>query len=150
MKAWLFLSALLFALAGCDAARENSRIGKLPLTATPARVDLGSVRPLSRHEVAAKIANPTQAAIARLDSSCECLSLELPRRRWEPGETVSAKLIVDLAKDPDFKGNARLTVSALDVGGKELFRITCDVSVQPLVPARHEELSRTLPMPKGD
>jgi hypothetical protein len=129
--------ALLFlplVLSGCDAAARPAAQGtqaRNPIVAEPGRIDLGTVAQGSKHTKTIVLRNTTSRVveIARRESSCACLELALPKRRWEPGEAVEAKLIVDLAREPEFTGALGLSIKGWTAEGRVGFAVECLTTV---------------------
>lgn len=134
---WLRMTLMMLALPVCqpgeDAARPNGTGNPAALLlAEPARLHLGAVPPKSRHErrIALRNLSAAPVEVKKLDCSCPCVTLELPKRQWEPGETITALLKVDLKDEPaDFRGGLALTVTALTLNGSVAFEVRCEVDV---------------------
>jgi hypothetical protein len=101
------------------------------LEVQPSRLDLGDLKPKSKHERWLTIKNASKSAVELrpIETSCPCFILELPRQRLEAGETIQGKLIVDLAKEEDFHGGLALLATARTTDGRAAFEVRCDVNV---------------------
>lgn len=94
--------------------------------------DLGVVPAGGSTSVPVRLTNPTSASltIQRIDTSCECLRVELPRGIVAGHEQVTATATVDLSGQPGYRGNLMLTADGVAPDGRRLFTLTIDVSVR--------------------
>ena len=98
----------------------------------PASVAIGVVEPgcVGRAEIV--IANPGGSAVAveRIESSCECLSVDPPSLRLGPGESRVLRVVFDSSREPDFVGELGIDVTARVASGTISFRTMVDVEVE--------------------
>ena len=66
--------------------------------------------------------------IGRIESSCECLTVDLGQSAVEPGERVLAEFRYDGSKEPDFVGSLMIEVEVWDDADARVG--TFDVSVE--------------------
>ncbi len=138
MRRFFLMLLAPLALLGCNEPSGSSRRAAEPtsaLQAEPSRFDLGAVKPGSQHERKLSLKNVgTQVVeIGPIETSCDCLSIELPKRKLEPGETITATLLIDLAKEGnDFSGGLTLLATGKTSDGRVAFEIRCDVNVLKL------------------
>jgi uncharacterized protein DUF1573 len=116
------------------AAADRAPLGLL--RCSPEIVDLGDVQQGDRKEAAVTLINPGDAEveIAKIESSCDCLALQISTQRLRPGRTVPCQLLLDMAKEPHFKGNLGIEIKGLTRSGALAFAIECRVHVERTSP----------------
>jgi hypothetical protein len=131
----LFALLLCFAVIGCSGSSANvappQSTGAL-LKCSTTTFDLGEIPQGGRTERTFTVTNPgtTAVEIASTTSSCECTTLTLERKSFEPGASVQAKLTLDLGQEKDFVGGLGPTVTAKDESGRVLLEISVSVDVR--------------------
>jgi hypothetical protein len=80
--------------------------------------------------------------VARIETSCDCLDIRLPRRVIGPSEKVLARASLDLTKEPDFLGGLAIEVKGVTSSGTVAFSLVVNVTVWP----REEFESREDPL----
>ncbi|HUY32582.1 MAG TPA: hypothetical protein VMV69_07345 [Pirellulales bacterium] len=100
---------------------------------TEGRAELGSVGRGAAAEGTMVIANKLahEVRVAKVTTSCECLSVHLPFKTLAPNESTIAEFRLDMSKDPDFVGGLGIDVHGLDASGFELFYFEVMVDVKP-------------------
>jgi hypothetical protein len=103
------------------------------LVPSPRKIDMGKVPALARRKVTFSLANMgnTPAAVAKVESSCHCLTIDLDRCVIAPGEQILAHANLDLSREPSFAGNLGIDVRGLTSTGQVLFDIVVEVAVLP-------------------
>jgi hypothetical protein len=101
------------------------------LAVSTPEIDLGDVRAGGCKEADFAVTNPESApvSISRIDTSCECLTVDMRSQTLQPGETVKARAAIDMALKPEFAGGLALTAKALDADGKPLFAVVVNAEV---------------------
>jgi hypothetical protein len=66
--------------------------------------------------------------LAKIDSSCPCLTVDVPSR-IAPGEQVVGRANLDLRDEPDFAGELNVEIKGGTSAGKLAFLVTVDVRV---------------------
>src|SRR5262245_1867534 len=108
------------------------------LTASPRQTDLGVLSQGGRKELTFTLHNAgtSPVEITELKTSCECLTLTLPKKVVAPGETVSATAKVDFADDPKYVGRLELEGTGKAAApGPDAFVIHVRVEVREAAPA---------------
>lgn len=139
---WLSLLVILSAI-GCNdrnAARGFNRTLEsqsaqapsthLLLEATPSRIDMGEVAPAGRKQATFTLTNAGTRTIelARIETSCDCLSVEMPSR-VAPAEQIVCRAKLDLREEPDFTGDMAIEIRGRTSAGEQAFFVTADVRV---------------------
>jgi hypothetical protein len=118
-------------LAGCSEATTQSLStqGGMsgpadPLKCSPPSIDLGELPQGGSGRGGFSLANRVDRTIevARIETSCECLSVGPARSDVGPGESVWVEILMDLAKEPDFSGYLSIHVEGYDESGTCVFR----------------------------
>jgi hypothetical protein len=93
---------------------------------------MGKVQAGGRKEVAFSVTNPSDipVAVARIETSCRCLKIELPTNVLAPGQTLAGRARIDLATEAGFVGGLGIEVKGLGESGAVLFAVDVDVEVQ--------------------
>ena len=81
-----------------------------PLEVSPKVVDAGVVFLGSTKEAVCFLTNkgPVPIAVAHVETSCNCLKVELPMDSIAPGETVTAGILLDLRRSSVYPGRFAL------------------------------------------
>jgi hypothetical protein len=121
--------SLIFSLCFVPASVLAAEAGLHPavprLAVSPAMIDLGAVPAGGSQEATFTITNPgiTPLTVARVESSCPCLKIELPDGPIEPGGTAAGRARLDMRAEPGFSGDLGIEVKGLDESGAVLFII---------------------------
>ena len=119
------------------ARRGNLGCGNTPpfaqkgLTVTPDRLDLGVLAPGqgARAKLSLRNAGDEPIVVARVKTSCECVSIEPSEFRVEPKSTVTLDVQYDSSHDPDFRGGMGVIVTGESRDQKALFNAVVDLTV---------------------
>lgn len=100
------------------------------LTADPSRIDMGNVRQGGRKQANFTLTNSGSRTIdlARTDSSCPCLTVDVPLR-IAPGEDVVGTAKLDLRDEPNFTGEVAIEIKGWTPAGEQAFLVVADVRV---------------------
>lgn len=131
-RALLGTSVFCLLFCGCEQRAEI----RGPVRSTgglafdPPSLDFGALKPGSRVESSARLANRTDDVyvIERIRCSCECLTLEVPTRELQPRETVTCRVVLDLKAETMPGAQLRMT-ARVDGKGKGSIELTLDVVV---------------------
>ncbi len=97
----------------------------------PASVAIGAVEPgrVGRAEIV--IANPGAKAVVveRIESSCECLTVDPPALRLGPGESSVLRVVFDSSREADFRGELGVEVTGR-AGDRVVFRTVVELEVK--------------------
>ncbi len=120
---------------------RSAKSGQSPATllVTSAKsVELGIVPQAGREQETFSISNAGSnvVEIAKVETSCDCLDVELSRRIAKPGEKLLGVVKLDLAKEPGFTGNLAIEVKGLAKTGELAFSVSVLVTIRP--PAEFE------------
>jgi len=136
---------LVFMIGGCGAVpreqnRDRGQPGSLEsstattlLVASPQQINLGTVEKGGRHQATFLLQNRgTQSVeLKETRSSCDCLTVDLPRTVLDPGENLTATIRADFSHDPHFTGSLRVELAGNSATAKEpVYVVTVDVEVQ--------------------
>ncbi len=93
--------------------------------------DIGEVHGGERVSFAFGVLNDTPVAVTvgPFQTSCECFSVELNQSVIPAGEQASGTLVLDLVRDPHFRGGLMLSAEA-PVGGSHSLLIRLNVNVR--------------------
>jgi len=129
----------LLVVAGCDGrdprgvpVSPNSTQSTLPLLPSEDKLKLDQVAPGGQKQCAFRLMNrsATPVAIAEVETSCDCLKIDLPQRLVPPGEEVSGRALLDLRNDPYFTGQLRISVKGRSKSGKMVFALGVEVTAE--------------------
>jgi hypothetical protein len=97
-----------------------------------AQSELDTVSAGSRTGIAITLLNtlPRAIQVQSVQSSCMCLDMKIPERGIASGEKVEAQLVLDLSKEPSYRGNLLLDLSGFSPEADRLFTIRLSVSVR--------------------
>jgi len=115
-------------------ALSMSAGGDVPLLAPlPEGVDLGVVSQSGSREQLFWLVNPTDkpVAVATLKTGCPCLVIDLPKRQVAPAETVPARVVLDLGREPHFTGDLGIEVRGFTEEGRVAFVLPVAARVRP-------------------
>jgi hypothetical protein len=84
-----------------------------------------------RKESSFSLTNPTNepVEIAKIESSCHCLEIELPKKVLSPSEQLSARVLLDLSGEAHFTGKLSIEVKGKTPGGATAFFVKWRVEV---------------------
>ncbi|MHB1425235.1 MAG: DUF1573 domain-containing protein [Gemmataceae bacterium] len=110
----LLWGGLLLA-AGCDRqgvarpiAPKSDIAGQpsLPLVPTESPLNLGEVPAGGRKKCDFWLTNQTDSPVevAEIETSCDCLTIDMPNRTFMPAKKVEGHALLDLRKEPQFAG----------------------------------------------
>ncbi len=102
------------------------------LTPSQAELDFGTLPQGGKGALTFTLKNTSASVVevARIESSCPCLAVELEKNILGPGEEAAATARVDLASEPNFRGAVRLEATGLTgTAGVKAFRISCNLQV---------------------
>jgi hypothetical protein len=141
----IFNSVLILVVAGCGwrggrglhrAAALSGAEGKdvrssLPLIPSEADLNLGQVAPGGQRSRTIWLTNQSTAPveIVELETSCDCLKLELLVRTLAPGQKVEGCIKLDLWKEPQFVGKLGIIVRGRGKTGERVFAMEVHVAV---------------------
>jgi hypothetical protein len=122
---------LCFVLASVLAAAAGSQIAAPRLVVSPAIIELGEVPAGGSKEAAFTITNPgaSPLTVARVESSCPCLKIELPDGPIAPGGTALGCARLDMRAEPDFTGAIGIEIKGMSRTGTVLFAVMVNVEV---------------------
>jgi hypothetical protein len=109
------------------------RAGRTPLRAVPDRIDLGEVQQGGIASGQLELTNdgPTPVMVASFRSSCPCLTVTLPEREVMPGEAAVVPLLVDMSREPHFRGRLRIEVQGVSPEHQSItFRVVVTARVE--------------------
>jgi hypothetical protein len=100
---------------------------------SPLTIDLGELNAERRIERPLLLENRSGAdvTIARIDASCECVTLPGAQATIPARASTSATLIVDLTNDSTFQGTLGVPVQGFDSSGRQLFDLVVCTRVAP-------------------
>lgn len=130
-RALLTLTALsLLALPVAFAVSGNAHSPPL-IPSTPV-VDLGVLSPGELRSTSFGLTNEgnTPVEIAKINSSCHCLTLDCSPRVVPPSGSDQANLALDLGKEPSFVGNLRIHVQGRTRSGELAFSLQVKAKVE--------------------
>lgn len=67
--------------------------------------------------------------VATIATSCDCLTIELPKRIVSPGQQVAGRALLDLRNEPKFTGSLRIEVKGKGKSGQVVFVLVVKISV---------------------
>jgi hypothetical protein len=102
-----------------------------PVLDSPSPVDLGTVRPDSRHRVVLQLHNSSSVpvTVSRFETSCHCLAPDQHQCVVGPRQDCAAGFELDLTKEPDFRGRLNIRVEAFSEENKLAFFTSVDLDV---------------------
>ena len=104
------------------------------LTVIPDRLDLGTLAPGQDAHAKLSLRNngDKPIVVARVKTSCECVTLEPSEFQVDPQSTVTLDVQYDSSRDPDFLGGLGVNLTGEASSGTALFCVNVDLSVQDL------------------
>lgn len=95
--------------------------------------DFGAQRQGEKAEIAVEIHNSTkeEITIADVRPSCPCLALELQPRTLAAGTHRTAKVNLDLSREPDFVGDLEGTLEGRTADGRLALKVRATIKVLP-------------------
>lgn len=139
--ALVMLGGGILIAVGCDgegAARQvaqrsdNAGQPSLPLITSKSRLNLGEVRAGGQKQSDFWLTNRTASPVevAEIETSCDCLTIDLPRRIVSPTEKVAGHVLLDLWREPRFTGQLGIEVRGKEKSGKLVFSLMVKVNVE--------------------
>jgi len=125
---------LFFLPAGFLAASAGLQASGAALAiAAPRAINMGEVPASGCKEVAFTLTNsgPVPLIVARIETSCHCLKIELPNHILAPGGQIIGNARLDLREEPNFTGSLSGEVRGMDGSGAVLFALVVNVEVVP-------------------
>ena len=103
------------------------------LVPATSRIDLGVVPPRGQREYAFWLENPSDSPVPvnEIETSCDCLHVDVPRRAVPAKGKAVAIIQLDLAHDKESVGNLGIEVRGYATERRLAFRLTVDVSILP-------------------
>jgi hypothetical protein len=116
---------------GCSAPSASEEPAVPDGTLLVRAVNLGSLQPAGAASADFVVINPGSQVvdIARVETSCDCLHLDLPRKRLQPSERMPAHATLDLHSEPEFRGKLAIDVTGHGPDGKVVFRTVISATV---------------------
>lgn len=137
------LAVICIIMPGCS-EKPAQRLSTLPgnnsasaelLHVSNQSIDFGEVNSGHKAKVAIVVTNATDKSveISSISTSCSCLTFNLGKKVITPSETITAQLLLDLSKEPDFVGGLMMEVTAKTPDGAIAFSLHASVDVrQPI------------------
>jgi hypothetical protein len=102
---------------------------------TPSVIDVGTIAAGGSAESELTLTNSTDVpiSIARVRTSCECVSVVPSASRIESHKTQKVVAHIDLSDEPDFTGGLGPDIEFLDAAQQTRFRFTLRAAVRPPV-----------------
>lgn len=102
------------------------------LSATPSVVSLGTVGRGQKAEVEIFLSNnsPGVIRLGSVETSCPCLSVQIPEAAVEPGGATRAEVVLDLATEPYFIGKLGMTARGYSTAGEQVFQVVVTADVR--------------------
>lgn len=99
---------------------------------THLRIELGCIRRggTARQTLVVANGSTTPALLARITTTCECLSVEPLPISLEPGGRQTIAIACDFSDDPDFTGSLAIEVALLDSSGTTRCAFTTALRVE--------------------
>lgn len=134
VAAAIWFTLLVSGCAGgspAPSARPKVSSPRYLLDATPTSVDWGRVPAGGVREAEITLHNPCQTPVklVRLETSCDCLHVELPGSLLGPGESAVLRMRIDLCREKKAAGDLRLEVTGYAEQGVVAFRLRAAVTV---------------------
>jgi hypothetical protein len=132
---WPFFSiasAILFLPTSFFAATSFFHTSTMLLKVSPKILDMGRVQAGGRTEAAFLVSNSTDrpVTVARIETSCPCLMIQLPNKVLGPGQTMAGRAQLDLAHEKAFTGALGITVTLHATSGQTISAFSVDVKVK--------------------
>jgi Protein of unknown function (DUF1573) len=67
--------------------------------------------------------------VAEIETSCDCLTIDLANRVLSPGQRVVGRALLDLHKEPGFTGKLSIDVTGKGQSGQGVFTLAVKVAV---------------------
>ena len=101
-----------------------------PVLVTPRAVQFGQVRRAEARQADLLFTNQTvdDIEVTEVTSTCPCLSVMLSLARIRPGESVPARVVLDLSREPAFTGRLAIRANGIALG-RPVFQIAVFVTV---------------------
>jgi hypothetical protein len=105
---------------------------KVAIVVNPSNINFGRLRQAERHEVLINISNKSSndIVLSHFSTSCPCASIVHETSRIRAGETVEGMVVLDLTREPNFRGALSITVIEF-AADRPAFKITINAVVEP-------------------
>jgi hypothetical protein len=105
----------------------------LLLVASPNRTNLGAIQAGQHVESLFQLSNRGRTAvkIERIDTSCHCVHVELPRNVVEGDETMTGRITFELDDQSRFSGKLAVAIHGYTGTGSSAFALVVDARVGP-------------------
>jgi hypothetical protein len=119
-------SLLVFLTFGLPAGVALVDQGVPTLLVSPEEFNAGELRPNSKAFGDLRLSNPgpNPVEIRRIRTSCPCLTITLDKLALAPGESIRAKMTLDLSREPDFRGGLLIEAVGEDAEGELAFSVS--------------------------
>jgi hypothetical protein len=152
---WVFMLAPWLAALGCSTspAMDRSMTSGIAIHpgGSPVEIIVGDIPQAGSASVPVGFTNRMRRRIdvAKVDISCECITIEGLARDLSAGERTQAMLKVDLGSKPSFIGDLAGEISGMDQTGRTLFQIVVRAHVRAtnVGVVAYEEAPQPVPMP---
>jgi hypothetical protein len=134
-RAYFPLLTLVLGSSGCSASLHSSESEAIPLRPNPlepAMINVGRLdRSEPRRQVSIVLRNATRRHIhiSKVQSSCDCVTLEIGAKTIAPGETAKANVHIDNSTDPEFSGSLAVNVKAFDPDNVVVLELRVDLTI---------------------
>lgn len=110
---------------------RSEPIISLPLDSSETYLDMGVVPQGGRKQCDFWLSNAGDHAmeVTEIETSCDCLTIELPNRIFPPGQKVAGHALLDLRREPHFKGKLGIDVRGKGKLGQVVFTMVINVAV---------------------
>lgn len=117
--------------AGLGLHQQAARLVATSRLNGPTSVDLGTISAGGEAKARLRLTNSSDSwiEIADVQTSCDCLSVELAERRIPPHHGVEANARLDLSGEPEFTGGLCPEIRLFDAAGREAFCYTVNANV---------------------
>ena len=134
------LCGTLLAAVGCDGQgaanptppRSDTAVPpSLPLVLSESVLNLGDVPAGGQKQGEFWLTNRTAAPVevSEIETSCDCLTIDLKNRVLSPGQKVVGKALLDLRREPGFTGTLSIDVTGKGQSGQVVFTLAVKVAV---------------------
>ena len=115
-----------------SAAEGRDGRSSLPLIPSEADLNLGKVAPAGQKSRTIWLTNRSASSveIVEIETSCDCLKVDLLERTLDPGQKVEGRLGLDLRKEPQSMGNLCIIVRGIGKTGETVFAMEVHVAVK--------------------
>lgn len=108
---------------GDGQSRPSRIVTTMSDPATTDVIDFGQITPGGSARTSFRLENQSNSAVevAKIRTSCDCLSVDLSDRLVRPRQAVTAQATIDLSDEPEFSGGLRPEAEFLDATGQPFF-----------------------------